>query len=773
MGLLFRSIFLEIAGSAFLGTVLFTFVLFLQKSAEPFRFLVNNSASPKQVAWLFALLLPSTFPLTLPLGVLVGVLIALSRMSGDGEIIALRAAGVPGRRTAVPVAVFAFLATALTAVASLWLTPASIQGFYDLMNQIGSAQLTAEIQPRVFEESFPNTILYVGDVVPGDPVRWRNVFLADLTPPSERKSEATEKGEGPRITVATEALAKADAKKNRIQLSLLRGRTYEAAPDPSEYYRSEFPTSEQVLEARERRQEKARLFTATPTLELYPQIKDSVEARIEFHQRFALPLACLLLALTGLPLGVSSRKGGKSAAFVITVFFAFLYYMALVSLINLAHERKIPVELAVWTPDAVFAVAGALLLITLENPGDRDIVALLGARFRESWEKLRSYLRSRSGRTELPAGGSRWFLLPQIIDTYVLSNFLFYFLVLLASFVLLIEFYNFFELLGDLFRTGTPMRDLFTYLFFLAPKLVYDSVPLSVLVGVLVTFGILTKNNEITAMKASGVSLHRLALPVFFSTLVMSGALLAFDHYVVTGANVIQDALRNKIKGRPAQTYLNPERKWIYGIEDRIYYYKAFEGDVMAGVSVFDLEPGTFHMHRHISAERARWEPTLKTWVFQNGWVRENIGRKDERFRSFAGSTATFPRLNEPPSYFLKEVKTYKQMTYPQLETYILELQQSGFNTIPLQVQLQKKFALPLFAFIMAMLSVPFAFLTGGRGAMTGVGVSFGIAIAYFTVNLLFEQLGNVNQLPPTLAAWSPLALFGLAGLFLMTRMRT
>ena len=317
------------------------------------------------------------------------------------------------------------------------------------------------------------------------------------------------------------------------------------------------------------------------------------------------------------------------------------------------------------------------------------------------------------------------------------------------------------------------MRDLFTYLFFLAPKLIYDSAPLSVLVGVLVTFGILTKSNEITAMKACGISVHRLALPVFVATLILSGALFAFDHYVVTGANVIQDALRNKIKGKPAQTYLNPERKWIYGESDRIYYYKAFEQELMAGVSVFDLQPGTFHMNRHINAERARWEPRLKTWVFQNGWVRENIGRKDERFRSFAGSTATFTELTEPPGYFLKEVKTYKQMNYPQLEAYIQELQQSGFNTIPLQVQYHKKFSLPLFAFIMALLSVPFAFLTGGRGAMTGVGVSFGITIAYFAVNLLFEQLGNVNQLPPALAAWSPLALFALAGLFLMARMRT
>jgi lipopolysaccharide export LptBFGC system permease protein LptF len=73
----------------------------------------------------------------------------------------------------------------------------------------------------------------------------------------------------------------------------------------------------------------------------------------------------------------------------------------------------------------------------------------------------------------------------------------------------------------------------------------------------------------------------------------------------------------------------------------------------------------------------------------------------------------------------------------------------------------------------MALLSVPFAFLTGSRGAMAGVGVSFGIAIAYWAVSRLFEEIGNVNQLPPPLAAWAPDAVFGLAGLYLFTRMRT
>jgi lipopolysaccharide export LptBFGC system permease protein LptF len=104
---------------------------------------------------------------------------------------------------------------------------------------------------------------------------------------------------------------------------------------------------------------------------------------------------------------------------------------------------------------------------------------------------------------------------------------------------------------------------------------------------------------------------------------------------------------------------------------------------------------------------------------------------------------------------------------------YIRELQQSGFDTIRLQVQYHKKFAVPLFALIMALISVPFAFLSAHRGAMAGIGVSFSIAIAYWAVTQLFEQVGNVNQLPAVLAAWAPDSVFTLTGLYFLARMKT
>ncbi|MFB3778268.1 MAG: LptF/LptG family permease [Bryobacteraceae bacterium] len=768
-----RNIFREAASATILGTVLFTFVLFLRSIGQLFELLVRSSAPVSTVAYLSALVLPPALIFTVPIGVLVGCLLAFSRMSSDGEITAMRAAGLPGLRVVWPVAVLAMAAVLVTAASSLWLTPWSIRETYRIVNQLAAEQLTAEIQPRVFQEQFPSAILFVADVVPGPVVHWKKVFLAELNPSAQKRGGAREEAAGPLITVAREAVAIPDAAHNRIQLSLIDASSHQAGGDPSEYITMMFPKGDQVLAADPPGQRRARPFRETDTLPLMKSARDSLDARIELQQRLALPPACVLLALVGIPLGVSSRKAGKSAAIVSGVFLAFLYYMGLISLIGLAKQATLPVELAVWAPNAAFAAAGIFLLARLERPGDRDLVGGWMKGLSGLWRRQRRWWSRKPVNDGSARRPSRLPLLPQILDNYILSSYLLYFTVFLAGFVMMTEVFTFFELLSDIIKNQIPMPRVITYLYYLAPMLIYDSAPLSAMVAVLVTFGVLAKHNEVIAFKGCGVSLHRLSLPVLFMSLCLSALLFAFDYYYVPEANRRQDAIRAEIKGSPVQTYLRPDRKWIFGQQSRIYYYRYFDpsAGIMGGVSVYELDPATFRLRRHISAERAYWSASLKTWVFENGWRRDLSGATGQSYEAFRATT--FSELDEPPSYFLKEVKQDKQMNYRELDGYIAELQQGGFDTIQLRIQYYKKFSVPLFALILAMIAVPFAFLTGSRGALAGVGVSLGIAIAYWSVNQLFEQVGNINQLPAVAAAWAPNTVFFLAAAYLMTRMRT
>ena len=781
-------IFREVFISATLGAALFTFIIFLQKARPLFEFLVRSPGPASQVLYLFALVLPQALPFTVPAGILFATLITVSRMSSDGEITAMRAAGVPSQRVVPPILSFGFLAMWVAAAASLWLTPWSIRERYRVENQIINGGLTADIQPRVFDEQFPNSVLYVTDVNAGTTGRWKRIFMADVTPPEERQPSATERGESPLITLASEAIVVPDPAQNRLQLALRNGSTYEAGKEPADYHITMFPGGDQVLEAK--KPEEVHAIRVAPEMDTRPLYQkayqdatldrtERLDARTEFHQRFAMPIACVLMTLIGVPLGITRRRAGKSAAVVMTVAIAFLYYMAMIGFIGLARQGAMSAEAAVWLPDVLLAGFGIFMVARLERPGDRDLLGTIAARLQ--------MLRAPSG-AGLPGRGrqvlerleprrvlARISLLPQVIDGWVLSSFLFYFVVLLVSFVMMTHVFTFFELLSDIVKNRIPMSRVLTYHFFLTPRLIYDLTPVGVLTAVLVTFGVLTKNNEVTAIKACGISVYRLTAPVLIAGLFLSGSLFAFDHYWVPEADRRQDAIRAEIKGRPAQTFLRPDRRWIYGLRDRVYYYRYFDASaqIMLGVNVYEIDPERFRLKRHISAERARWDKDTRAWVFENGWSRDMTESRVTRFDDFTGQTRTFLELEEPPDYFVKEVKQSRQMNFRELAVYIAELQQSGFDTVALQVQFYKKFSVPLFALILAMVSIPFAFLAGNRGAMAGVGMSLGIYILYWSIGQVFEQVGNLSQLPAQVAAWSPDVVFSLAGFYLLARMRT
>ena len=238
-------------------------------------------------------------------------------------------------------------------------------------------------------------------------------------------------------------------------------------------------------------------------------------------------------------------------------------------------------------------------------------------------------------------------------------------------------------------------------------------------------------------------------------------------------ANRRQDALRNQIKGKPAQTYLRPDRQWIFGQNSDIYYYQFFDSDRdrFANITVFQFDPVTFEVKRRIFAARAHWEPDLNRWIFQQGWERKLRGSAIESFQEF--EVATFPQFSEPPAYFKKEVIQSSEMNYVELQRYIKDLQQSGFDVVRLRVQLHKKLAFPLITLVMALLAVPFSLSAGRRSTLTGAAAAVGIAIVYLVVAGLFEALGNLSQLPAPLAAWSPDIIFALVGGYWMLKVPT
>jgi LPS export ABC transporter permease LptG/LPS export ABC transporter permease LptF len=768
--ILSRYVFKEVVAHSLLGLLVFTFILYIPQLSRLLELTVRRNLPPESLALLFLIPLPSLLVLTLPMAVLVGTLIGLSRMAADGEVIAARALGMGLGQFIRPVMAYAAAGWLLASWMSLVVAPRAALKLARMEAALRSSQASYEIEPRVFIEQFPNLLLYVEDVQRAHS-EWRGVFLA-----------ATATPDAPKVTLAERGALVNDGASHRLTLHLENGTEHETDPQhPDRYSITSFSVTDIPLPAGQAGEVVTAHSPATlPVAALVrqslraPGSDDRRAAFLELNYRLALPAATVVLAWVGIPLGLFSRKGGKSMGVMITVLLVFVYYMLMAGGLSFAKQGKVSPLAGLWLPNLLFAAAGFLIFnhmrgvrVRLQFIQDRLDDA---ARALEHWVRQRSSLAGNGRAARRRAPGRRF---PRILDLYVIRGWAFYFLTLLVAFSGVYMIFDFFQLLGDIVRNHAGAWLVLNYYRFLSPQVLYLMLPLSILVATLVNFSLLAKTNQVTAVKAVGISLYRLSVPVLvLAALVGAGMFLLAEDYL-PDTNQRQNALRNEIKGKPPQTYLRPDREWIFGQSSRIYNYRFFDPDhnVFADLSVFEFDPATFAMTRRIYARRAFWEAPIHGWVLEDGWERDLDGSKVTAYRRFA--VTSYRELTEPPSYFKKEVKTSEQMSVGELRRYIAELRQSGFDVVQLSVQWYRKFAYPLMALVIVLIAIPFSFSMGRKGALTGVALAIGIAIVYWSSSSLFEAMGNLDQLPPAVAAWSPDLLFGLGGIYLMLRMRT
>ena len=780
MRILTRYILGEILSHTFIGCALFTFILFMRELPHILDMVVRNSSTFSMVAEVVLFMLPNFFMVTIPMAVLVGVLLGLSRLAADSEIIAMRASGLGIGYFVRVSSIVAVGGTLLGLLNSLYVAPRANQGILDLDKALAS-QASYEIQRGVFYENFRNTVLYVQDVRSGTgAANWRQVFMADVTDPAT-----------PRITTAASATVVSDSSQ-ALLMRLRNGTEHETvAGQPQQYNISTFVINDlPFAQSQQNEGHLGRLDTAIyalplSELRLRTHGPDGKRFLIELNKRFAYPAACLVLMLVAVPLGVTSRRGGKSSAWVFTILLVILYYSLSLIGIALGRQNWIPAFLAVWSANILFAVGGLFLLWQMAS-GGRLLSAIAtwtsraqkpktAAAARPIAASLGGFLGRFQSRPQRAASRG---VFPRILDEYVLLEFLNIFVVVLLGFVLLMLVFTVFDLLADILRNHISLFTVGEYLINLTPSMLYQIAPLAVLIAVLVTFGVLNRNSEIIAMKATGISLYRLVVPIVSISAFLALSLFLFDEFYLPQANQRQEALRSIIKGRPPQTFLNPEQKWIFGEPGprepgRIFYYLFFDPirNEFANLSVFEFDPSTFALTRRIFAAKASWDPGTGSWRFQNGWQRDMEGDHITEFREF--KQTSFPEIHEGPGYFTKEEKQSQEMNFGQLDRYIRDLSQSGFDTMKLRVALWHKLAYPLIAIVMAVLAIPFALSMGRRGSLTGIAVAIFVALTYFVVNALFESMGNVNYLPAALAAWSPDILFGLTGGYLLLKTPT
>jgi LPS export ABC transporter permease LptF/LPS export ABC transporter permease LptG len=787
-----RYVIAEILPPTGLGLLLFTFILLLQQITILTGLLIARGADFPTILRLFMNILPSILATTIPMAFLLGVLLAFGRLAADSEIVALRASGVSPVQLLRPIVALSLLTGFITFYVLAVAVPNANQAYRQVFYALVLSKAKTGVKPRVFNDNdpIPQMVLYVADI-PAESGDWRNVFISDNRTPQK-----------PQVILARSGRLVMAPKARKVELHLEEGVAHAYQPNaPEQYEITRFKRWEMPLPFDQ-------FFPNLPlskgdremTLpELLAQIRDltgkgrpldAARYWVEFHKKFAIPTACLVFGLLGLGLSLGSKKEARSAAFGLSIAVIFVYYVFIRLGEQAGDTGVLPPSIAMWAANVVLGAAAVLLLVL--NHREAAFDPLDPAHYRRWLPHIRRARAPQAGpsaagrptvvvripRLRLP------FRFPSLLDRYVGRQFLGHLVLVALGFWAIFLLVEFMDLFDDVQQNRVKGLVVVRYFAFHAPAVLHLIFAVAILVTTLTTFGILSRGNEVTAMKASGISVYRATLPVI--TLGLLGSLLLFGigEFLLPYTNRVAGENFAVIKGRPPRSSSYLDRHWILGGDGRFYNYeyvvegsrppgllgplKPGEQFSLYGLQVYDIDASRWEIADHLRAARAIWNGV--SYDVEMGWRRSRGPDGQFRTRAFEGIRT---RELEPPSYFRKQEPESETLDYAALRDHIAVLESLGIDVAKLRVQLHRKLSFPLVSAVMVLVGIPFAFVVGRRGALYGIGLSIVIAIVYWTVLSVFEALGNNAMLPPLLAAWAPNLLFGAAGLYLMLTLDT
>ena len=812
MSTLTRYIFKEMLGPTALGFGFYTSIILMQKLFDLAGMIIRRSLSASAVGKLLLYSLPHIVVLTVPMSLLFGILIAVGRLSSDSEIVAMRALGISTRTIYRPVFAFSFLLFLL----NIWLIndilPRGNHQFMLLRAELMTSSVEKAIKPRVFYDQYENLMIYVNDVDPATG-QWKGVFVADqrgdqsrdTATPSEMSSGLTaphdddgsvaaigRQGAGQRIIVARGGNLSVARPSKDIWMNLEGAETHvwdPRKPDRYDHTRNErqrilLPTAGDSFDtnslARSLREMNLReLIDQEQQLRKSNREEDRVTrnfAQVEIHKKFAIPFACIAFGVLGLPLGITNRRGGKSSGFSLSIAIILFYYIMINNGEQLAGSGKIPAWLGMWAANIILLGIGIYLLSRANRDAgaqrsDRGIVRRIVNGVAGLFT-LRSQTAEGAREEEGASLLNRLDItFPNIIDRYILREFLKILGLVLISVMALFIIVDYTEIAKDVREHGIAASTLLTYYRFQIFTVLNWTLPISVLVATLVTFGVLAKNNEVTAIKSGGVSLYRVALPIIAVAAIISVFAYFILDFILPYSNRRVDELKRKIEGKPAVTTSAQQKLWYLGKGRYLINFLAYDRNAkqLSQVQVFEFHPTEFRLTRRVYANRARWNG--QAWAFEDGWMRSFTDDGNSTFTRITTPLALF--YSETPEDFATEVKAPEQMTYAQLRRYVATLNESGYAAEELAVKLYAKTSWPTISIVMALIAMPFAFRIGKRGALYGVGLALVLGIFYWMIYAIFTKFGEVGNLPPLLSAWAANILFALAAIYLFLHVET
>ena len=388
-----RYILKEIIPPFLIGLLVYAFVLLMNQIFLLSELLITKGVSFPVVARIFLYLIPSVLAFAVPMAVLMGILAGLSRLSSDSEVVALKTLGIGNTRLLWPVLLFALGGWLLTSFLTLYLAPRANSAWVQILTRSVLAKVQLKINPREFNESIPQTVIFIQDITTEN--NWKNVFVHFSRPGEEARAIFARSG---RLNFFPDV--------KRATLELYDG-TIHSVPlaSPEKYSLTFFEKTEEEINVeglfaqissqkgvrekdieelvsevkriketridlngeRERLQKEGRAKNKVRlheiNLSLSRNERDWRSHWVEIHKKFALPFICFIFVLLGIPLGVSTRKGGRTSGFTISLGIILVYYILITAGEKLAMDGIISAFLGMWGPNIIFILLGAYLFL--------------------------------------------------------------------------------------------------------------------------------------------------------------------------------------------------------------------------------------------------------------------------------------------------------------------------------------------------------------------------------------------------------------------------
>jgi lipopolysaccharide export system permease protein len=358
----------------------------------------------------------------------------------------------------------------------------------------------------------------------------------------------------------------------------------------------------------------------------------------------------------------------------------------------------------------------------------------------------------------------------RLLDKYILKEFVRFFCITGISFIALYLIVDFFEKIRMFLSNSASIIQMASYFMFSIPVIISLILPAAVLLAALLTYSTLSKFSEITAMKANGISLYRLSLPVLIFASIIAVFLFYFSELITPAAlQKTEHIVRVEVQKQKNIGFFKQDEIWYHG-ERAIYNFKMFDvaNDTLRGIIINYINPD-FTLQMRIDAQRAEWKNGK--WIFFN--------LLQTRFDSNNSPVLEWSKqkiidLPEKPNDFKIIQKDAEKMGFFDLRKYVKKIRSEGYDATRYLVDLHGKLAFPFVTLILVIIGISFSLRQERHGGvMQSLGMGIIIGFSYWIVHAFSMSLGRSGIMPAILSAWLANIIFFTAAAALFSRART